>query len=182
MTSTALLVIDVQRGAFDGVRCPPIARASDLVRHATSLVAAARTSNTPIVFVQHCAGAGRALEEGTTHGDFHEKLMPQAADHVVKKYASSAFENTGLQQILRNLNITELVVCGLQSELCVFNTSVSALDSGYVVRVSEDGHSTWASQDKSSEAISREVNAELHRRGALIEPTAALVRRLGRLN
>jgi nicotinamidase-related amidase len=182
MKTTALLVIDVQRGAFDGVRCPAIDRASNLVMHATLLVEAARAGHAPIVFVQHCAAVNRALEEGTVHGEFHEKVMPHAADHVVKKHASSAFENTELEQMLRALNISALVVCGLQSELCVFNTSVSAIDLGYVVRIAEDGHSTWPAHGKSSEAISSEVNAELHLRGAVIEPSAVLVSRLGRLD
>jgi nicotinamidase-related amidase len=65
MTTTALLVIDIQRGAFDGARCAPIDRAEDLLLHANSLVEAARASHTLIVFVQHCAKVNEALEEGT---------------------------------------------------------------------------------------------------------------------
>jgi nicotinamidase-related amidase len=104
--------------------------------------------------------------------------MPQAADHIIKKYASSAFESTPLQPMLRALNIAELVVCGLQSELCVFNTSKSALDLGFVVRIARDGHGTWPSQGKSSEMTSSEINEELRRLGAVIEPTVDLVNRL----
>ena len=181
MKAAALLVIDLQRGAFDGVRCPPIASADDLVSHATSLVEAARRNNTPIIFVQHCAGANKALEEGTSHGEFHEKVLPQAADRIVKKYASSAFENTNLQPMLQGLGITELVVCGLQSEICVFNTSVSALELGYVVHIAQDGHGTWPTQEKSAATITCEVNAKLLRQGAVLESTAALVMRLGGL-
>ncbi len=180
MSAAALLVIDIQRGAFDGVRCPPIDGGSDLIQRAADLVAAARACRTPVIFVQHCAGENKVLEEGTTHWEFHEALKPEPQDLVVKKYESSAFENTQLQPMLRGLSITEVVVCGLQSELCVFNTSLSALRLGYVVRIAQDGHSTWPTQGKSSAVISAEVNAKLLQEGAVLEPTASLVKRMGR--
>jgi hypothetical protein len=41
MNSTALLVIDIQRGAFDGQRCSPIAEPDTLLDHAVSLIGAA---------------------------------------------------------------------------------------------------------------------------------------------
>jgi nicotinamidase-related amidase len=178
MNATALLVIDMQRGAFDGARCPPIDRASELIAQVMPLVQAARVGKGPVVFVQHCAQAHRALEEGTVHWELHEALVPEPQDKVIRKHASSAFESTGLEQTLRGLNITELMVCGLQSELCVFNTSKSALDLGFVVRIAQDGHATWPSQGKSSETISSEINEELRRLGAVIEPTVELVDRL----
>ena len=62
MTTQALLVIDIQRGAFDGARCPVIDRAAELVSHARMLVAAARESSTPVVFIQHLDDAGEAFE------------------------------------------------------------------------------------------------------------------------
>jgi hypothetical protein len=37
MNSTVLIVIDIQRGAFDGERCTPIDRPQALVDHAVSL-------------------------------------------------------------------------------------------------------------------------------------------------
>ena len=80
--------------------------------------------------------------------------------------------------MLRALNIAELVVCGLQSELCVFNTSKSALDLGFAVRIAQEGHPTWPSQGKSSETISSEIKEALRGLGAVIEPTFELVNRL----
>src|SRR5882724_6828951 len=90
MKNAALLVIDIQRGAFDGVRIPPIDRPETFVENALSLIGAARASGTPVVFVQHCDGAGELFEEGTIHWELHEALIPQPADRVLKKYDSSA--------------------------------------------------------------------------------------------
>ena len=174
MPTTALLVIDIQRGAFDGARCPAIDRAAELVANASALVAAARTAGTPVVFIQHCDEPGEAFEADTPHGEFHEDLSPQPGDAVVRKRASSAFENTKLAATLQGLGTQQLVLCGLQSEFCVSNTSKAALALGYGVRLAQDGHSTWPSRGRLSQDISDVVNAELQSLGAVLVPTASL--------
>jgi nicotinamidase-related amidase len=179
MSTTALLVIDIQRGAFDGVRCPPIDRSAELVANASSLIAAARGAGLPVVFIQHCDESGAPFEEGTSHWELHEQLAPKAGETVIKKYASSSFENTSLGDTLQWLAIKDLILCGLQSEMCVRNTGNAALDLGYTVRVAEDGHSTWPSDGKSSEVISENVNKELAARGAIVTSTADLAAMLG---
>ena len=174
MRHTALLVIDIQKSAFNGVFCPPIDRAEILVANACLLVAAARVSETPVIFVQHCEGAGEPFEEGTPHWEFHEQLTPRAGDTVIKKYASSAFENTDLGEKLVALKVQDVVVCGLQSDFCVGNTSKSALALGYRVRIANDAHSTWPSNGQTPEAIVVDVNSDLQSRGAVLESTAEI--------
>jgi nicotinamidase-related amidase len=181
MTPVALLVIDIQQAAFDGVFCPPIDRAADLVANAGSLVTAARAAGTPVIFVQHCEGKGEPFEEGTPHWQFHEQLTPQPGDLVVRKYASSAFENTDLQTKLDALGARELVVCGLQSDFCVSNTSKSALSLGYRVRIASDAHSTWDLDGETAAAISERVNAGLQTLGAVLDSTASIAQTLRRL-
>lgn len=180
MNSVALLVIDIQRAAFDGALCPPIDRAADLVANAGILITAARAAGTPVIFVQHCEGKGEPFEEGTPHWQFHERLTPRPGDLVVKKYASSAFENTDLQAKLEALGARDLVVCGLQSDFCVSNTSKSALSLGYRVRIASDAHSTWDLKGETAQAISDRVNSELQALGAALAATDSLVRTLGR--
>jgi nicotinamidase-related amidase len=178
MPSPALLVIDIQCGAFDGARCPPIDRSAELVSNAVALVAAARDAESPIIFIQHCDDPDQPFEEGTPHWEFHERLSPRPSDIVIKKYASSAFENTELGATLQSLEIAELVVCGLQSEFCVSNTSKAALALGYRVTVAQDGHSTWPSEGRASLVIAEEVNEELRSLGAVLASTASLAAKL----
>jgi nicotinamidase-related amidase len=174
MSSVALLVIDIQQAAFDGVFVQPIDRAADLVANARTLIDAAHAAGQPVIFVQHCDAKGEPFEEGTPHWQFHEQLTPQAGDLVVKKHASSAFENTDLQAKLDALEARDVVVCGLQSDFCVSNTSKSALSLGYRVRVASDGHSTWDLDGETAKAISERVNGELQSLGAVLEPTARI--------
>jgi nicotinamidase-related amidase len=174
MPSTALLVIDIQRAAFDGARCPPMDSPEALVRSATALIDAAHAGGRPVVFIQHSEGAGEPFEEGTVHWQLHESLVPQAGDTVLKKYASSSFEGTELDALLKAKDITELVVCGLQSEFCVSNTTRSALGLGYRVKLAQDGHGTWPSGDRSAAEIRAEVNTKLAEAGAMLDSTERL--------
>jgi nicotinamidase-related amidase len=169
-------VIDIQRCAFDGVSFPPIDQPEDLVSNARALVDAARDSGTAVIFVQHCETTGRPFEVGTPQWEVHQELTPMAGDLIIRKYASSAFEGTDLDAKLRAFGVRDLVVCGLQSELCVSNTSKSALTLGYNVRVASDGHSTWPSKGQTSKAIVNVVNNELQSLGAVLESTARIVR------
>ena len=176
MRHTALLVIDIQRGAFDGMRCTPIDQPDSLVANALDLVHAARAGGTPIVFVQHCDGASEVFEEGTSHWRLHEALTPQPDEKVMKKYASSAFEGTELSATLEALEVRELVLCGLQSEFCVSNTAKSALAKGFAVLIARDGHSTWPSGARSAGEIRETVNGELEAAGATLSSTVNLAR------
>ncbi len=188
MTRCLLLVIDIQRGAFDGQRCPPIDTPEPFLARARALVETAREGEHPIVFVQHCETTpGEVFEEGTPHWLLHEALQPDPArgsqERILKKYASSAFENTELDAWLQALDggePPELLVCGLQSEFCVSNTVRSALALGYAVQLAEDAHNTWPSAERSAAEIRAEVNAQLARAGARLASTEALSARLSR--
>lgn len=173
-TTTALLVIDIQRGAFDAVRCPPISHADRLIGNASALVAAARAGGHTVAFVQHCDEPSAPFEEGTVHWQLHQDLVPASGDVLLKKYASSAFEATDLHTQLEARGVKNLVMCGLQSEFCVSNTARSALQLGYGVTIAGDGHSTWPSDDKTAEEISAIANAQLLACGAKIHTTQAL--------
>lgn len=174
MPTTALLVIDIQRAAFDGVRCPPIHSPERLVAHACSLVEAARAGGHHIVFVQHCDEPDQPFEEGTTHWLLHESLVPGPGDSVLKKRASSSFEGTDLDSQLKAEGVTDVVLCGLQSEFCVSNTARSAIGLGYAVKVASDGHCTWPSDGRSAAEIEAEVNSALAAAGARLGTTEGL--------
>jgi len=177
MTPTALLVIDLQRGAFDGVRCPPVDAADSLINNAARLVRAARAGGTPIVFIQHTED-GQVFELGTPHWELHEALAPQADDLFVAKRESSAFDGTRLAAMLDELQAKELVLCGLQSEFCVSNTAKSALANGFDVVIAQDAHGTWPSDGRTASAIAEQANIDLSGQGAQLRSTEQLERAL----
>ena len=178
MKNAALLVIDIQRGAFDGERCAPIDRPATLVESALELIGAARASGTPVVFVKHCDGAGEVFEEGSSHWELHESLVPQTGDKVLKKYASSAFEGTDLATALEEGSCER--ACALRFAKRVLRFQHCKLRLGHgVCGVHSPRRSPYmASKTKPAFAISERVNQELKARGASLASTAALAQSL----
>ena len=163
----ALLVIDVQTGAFDGQRCPPIAEADRLLSTTQGLIAAARAASAPVIHVQHGENvAGEVFEEGSAQWHIHPSVAPAAGELVVRKRESSAFAGTALEAELRQRGITTLAVCGLQSEHCVTNTTLAALERGFGVLLAHDGHSTWPGASQTAPQIIQQQNELLAARGA----------------
>jgi nicotinamidase-related amidase len=104
--------------------------------------------------------------------------VPLPGEAVVNKRASSAFEDTDLGDRLHAARAHDLVVCGLQSEFCVSNTTRSALSLGYAVTVASDAHGTWPSAEAPAADIVAQVNERLRAQGAALLTTGQLVRQL----
>lgn len=175
---TALLVVDVQVGAFDGELCPVISASDQLLANIVRLVNAARASNIDVIFIQHSAPAGEVFEEGTARWEIHPDIGPAQGESVVAKHNSSAFDGTNLHEILQSLDIASLVLCGLQSEHCVSNTAGSALGLGYVVTIAQDAHSTWPEAGLSAEQLVERQNALLSEKGAILKSSSEVIEKI----
>lgn len=174
----ALLVIDLQVGAFNGERCPIIAGAEQLLANVRRLIAVARSCKIDVIFVQHCASRGDVLETGTDRWKLHPALEPNDAESVLTKHGSSAFTGTALHDVLQSRGIGDLVLCGLQSEKCISETAISALDLGYSVTIAQDAHSTWPDDGFTASQIVERQNALLSESGAILESTDEFIRRV----
>jgi len=173
VSRSALLVIDVQRGAFDGARCPAIARGHELIARVRAALAAARAAKLLVVFVQHSEPGG-VFTEGTPQFALHESVVPAPGDVQIVKRQSSSFDGTALADTLSRAAIREVLVCGLQSEHCVYNTVLGALARGLRTVLLSDAHATWPTATESAEVISAKINADLGARGAILYSTSDL--------
>jgi nicotinamidase-related amidase len=80
---------------------------------------------------------------GTYEHKIVDELTPLPDELVIDKNASSPFNGTGIDQILRNLGIETLVTVGIATDMCVETTSRDAADRGYNVIVVEDATATF---------------------------------------
>jgi nicotinamidase-related amidase len=86
---------------------------------------------------------------------------------VVRKTTKSVFEsNPSLADELRAGGVDELEMIGLQSELCVFESSKSALSEGFKVVLPEGMHATYDSEGVTAAAISKDIQRTLEELGA----------------
>lgn len=76
--------------------------------------------------------------------------------------------NPDLADKLKADDISEIVVFGIQSECCVFETSKGALEAGFKVTVLQGAHSTYDAGLNSAGDIERVVEEELKGRGAQV--------------
>ncbi|MFI5272144.1 MAG: cysteine hydrolase family protein [Ktedonobacterales bacterium] len=135
---TALVIIDVQAGLFDD----DDAQDHAVLARITVLLARARASEAPVIYVQHDGGPGHPLAANTTGWQIHPAIAPRADDLIVHKRASDAFYKTSLQRALDARGVMRLVVAGAMTEYCVDTTCRRALSQGYDVTLVADGHAT----------------------------------------
>ncbi len=178
MENTALVVIDVQIGAFDGKAMPAVHAGDDVLHRVSRLIVAARAAKVPVIFVQHCAHEGQLLIQGSPAWELHPKIQPSPNEPIVFKRQSSAFDGTGLHRMLQELNLDTIISCGIQSEHCVSNTSIAALDLGMNVIVAGDAHSTLSTDDDKAETIIDRQNKVLAEHGAAVQETAEILKHL----
>jgi nicotinamidase-related amidase len=130
--ATALLVIDIQDFYYPGGLLP-LASPEPAGAAAAQLLAAARAKGVMVVHVGHNASAGRG---------FHADVAPLDGEAVVMKDDVNAFLGTDLQARLQAAGIKRLVVCGMQTHMCVEGATRAASDLGYEVIVVADACAT----------------------------------------
>ncbi|MCP5281401.1 MAG: cysteine hydrolase [Rhodoferax sp.] len=136
---SALLVIDVQRALCEGEQASHAAQQT--VERINQAAAAARAAGAVVVYIQHETATG-PFARGSDSWQLAADLARQPGDPVVHKTTPDAFQQTGLQALLDSLGVTELVICGMQTEFCVDTTTRRAAALGYPVVLLSDGHST----------------------------------------
>lgn len=165
MTKTsALVVIDLQRGMFEGAD-GPLDEAETLLARIGAMIATARQRGQAVIFVRHDGGSGDELQRDTPLWPIHPKVAPMEGEPIIDKTQPSAFEKTDLKKVLQAGRIETLVICGAQSDCCVLATAKAAQENGYGVTVVSDSHSTFDTREAKASALRAEVNAELKAAG-----------------
>lgn len=94
----------------------------------------------------------------------------QYTDGGLMKIEDTFESNTDLADQLKSQDISEIVVCGIQSECCVVSTSRGALKAGFKVTLLQGAHSTYDEAPKSATDIEKQVEDELRQKGADVVP------------
>ena len=132
--NTALLVVDVQKGVVAGAH-----ERDAVVANINTLVEKARSSDVPVVWVQH---SDEGLARGSEEWEIVPELSPAEAEPVVEKSYGDSFEATNLESVLSGLAVGKLMVVGAQTDACVRSTLHGAFVRGYDATLVSDAHTT----------------------------------------
>ena len=127
----ALIVVDIQQKLL-----PPIFQKEQLVRNAQLLIRAAGILKIPaIVSTQYAKGLGGTVPEIAS-------LLPET--EAIDKNLFSCFGSDVFCTLLKRLpgNRNTLLLCGMESHICVMQTALAALREGYLVHVASDAVSS----------------------------------------
>ena len=126
-----LLVVDIQEKLL-----PPIFQKEQLVRNSKLLIRAAGVLKIPaIMSTQYAKGLGTTVPEIAS-------LLPET--EAIDKDRFSCFGSDVFCALLKRLpgNRNTLLLCGMESHICVAQTALAALREGYLVHVASDAISS----------------------------------------
>jgi len=130
--ATALVIIDIQQFYFpEGA--VPLAEPEAASANAGRLLDHFRASGQLVVHVGHNASAGR---------EFAADVLPADGEDVIFKDEVNAFQGTDLQDRLQRRGIRRVVLCGMQTHMCLEAAARAAHDLGFEVVVVSDACAT----------------------------------------
>jgi len=141
----SIIVVDMINDFVTGtLKCE---RASRIIPNIQRLLDFARKKRVSVIYVSdaHLPGVDDELElwpphavVGTKGAEIIKELKPVKDDYTLQKRRYSAFYETGLDPLLRELKVDTLVLVGLVTNVCIQHTAADAFFRGYRIIVPED--------------------------------------------
>ena len=132
----ALLVIDLQKGIVKQKDF------SEEINNIKLLINHFKLNNLPIIFTKHLDEEPESILYKNSDGVEIIDIFEEYSNYIIEKSTPDSFFNTELEKILRNENVTELVICGFNTEYCCLFTSIVAFDKKFKVYFIEDATGT----------------------------------------
>jgi nicotinamidase-related amidase len=140
----ALLITDMLEDFVNGKIRSPDAR--KIIAPLAALSSAARLHRFPVIYIcdshfpsdPEISVWGRHAMRGSFGAQIIPELAPKKQDFVLEKRVYSAFHETGLDLLLRDLQIESVLVTGVATEICVRHTAADAFMHGFKIGIPAD--------------------------------------------
>lgn len=133
--STVLAVIDIQERLV-----PHIIGNKELIKNSRALIGAAGILNIPILATeQYPEGIGPTVPE-------LKSLLPKAP--IIAKRTFSCCREPGFMSALEALARRQILICGIEAHVCIFQTAADLIARGYQVQVAIDAVSSRTEANK----------------------------------
>lgn len=148
----ALLVLDMQAYFLWEDSHAFVPSAPAIVTGISKLVTAFSNADYPVVFTRHLntkedagmmASWWRDLINPQTSYSHNITIASSTNPIRINKTQYDAFHNTTLEDILKKLDIIQVIICGVMTHLCCETTARSAFMRGFEVFFTVDGTATY---------------------------------------
>ena len=154
----ALIIIDVQK-AFLEKDYPGIKRNNinaELV--CGNILNKWRKNDLNVIHVRHSSTNPESkLHKSKPGFEFNDYVKPKNNEIVLTKNVNSAFIGTGLDEILKNLNINTLVIVGMTTNHCISTTVRMAGNLGYETFLISDSTACYNTKGLDGKEIDCEI-------------------------
>lgn len=162
MTKTALILVDIQNDYFSGGLWPV-----DGMEHvglkAAQLLGHAREKGVLILHVRHEIPSADApfFKPGSAGAQIHPSVAPIGEEAVILKHKPNSFLGTALKDRLDDASITDVIIAGAMSQMCIDATTRAASDFGYSVTVVQDACGAKSVAFKNESVSAQNVHATI---------------------
>jgi nicotinamidase-related amidase len=154
------VVIDVQNFYFPGGQLPLVEPAA-ASSQARKLLDRFRARGWPVIHVQHLP-KDRIVptpDTGDEQYRIHVSVKPLAGETLIGKHHANVFRDTKLRETLQSLQVQRVLICGMQTHMCVEAATRAAADFGFEVWVAHDACATRNLKFKDTEVPAAQVHA-----------------------
>ncbi|QOW09762.1 cysteine hydrolase [Kaistella flava (ex Peng et al. 2021)] len=130
--TTALLIIDIQNDYFPGGTMELVG-SNEAAEKASTVLSYFRNNNMPVIHIQHIAvqESGTFFLPETKGAEIHQSVAPLETEKVITKNFPNSFRETELLDYLKQKSISNLVICGMMTDVCVSSTTRAAMDFSF---------------------------------------------------
>jgi len=116
----------------------------EAAKKAGELLKAFRTAGKPVFFIKHMSTRSDAtfFVPGTQGTDIHSSVSPLPDETVIEKHFPNSFLQTELLSVLKESEVTDLIICGAMSHMCIDTTVRAAKELGFKCTLIADACAT----------------------------------------
>lgn len=152
LADSALVLIDCQNTYTQGTMELEGVQAALL--ETAQLLDRARSAGIPIIHIQHSDGPGSLYDIDGESGAIVNSVAPRGDEPVVVKQYPNSFVQTDLDERLKAVQASNLVLAGFMTHMCVNSTARGAFNLGYAPTVVAAATATRSLAGPDGQAVS----------------------------
>jgi nicotinamidase-related amidase len=135
----ALILVDIQNDYFPGGKFE-LANPEVTVKNIRKVLDCFRAKSYPVIHIQHISLKENApfFVKDSKGAEIYRDVAPISGEYIVQKNYPNSFFKTNLMDILEKENISDVVICGMMSHMCIDSTVRGAFELGLNCTLIED--------------------------------------------